>query len=395
MEINILPEIVCLLAFLIMLYTFLCYPVLLKLLAKLKQTPIKLNKPYEPEVTVLIAAYNEEKYIRDAIESINNSNYPINKIKIIVGSDGSTDNTSGFVRELAAKYSNIQIFEFARLGKNRLLNELLSKFNTELTFFLDADCRINADALGLLVEKFSDPDVGASLASLDILTSKDNDNTGRFGEMMYQKYEASIRHYETIIQSTVNSLGTLYGVRSNLIDKLPNDLVCDDMFMLMITNLKKKRVVYEHRAKVYEVREKSLPDERKRRVRLIAGGLETILQVKKLLLPGYGWVSFFLWSHKVLRWLSPIYLIVIAICTFYMQVFSIMWYFFVIGQILFYLSGIFGWLCEKTGIKIFIFRAALFFISMNVAFLQGLTRFAVRGQNAKWERIDTETALKN
>ena len=194
---------------------------------------------------------------------------------------------------------------------------------------------------------------------------------------------------ESKVYSNINSLGTLYGIRREDYIPLPNDLVCDDLYRLLSTGLKRKRVIFDTESVVYEIRQKSLSDEFKRRVRLVGGGLSTIWLMKKLLNPAFGWISFSLWSHKVLRWFSPFYLLGIAVCTLLLPPAHNLWLLLVIIQLIIYLGAFVGWIFEKIRINLLFLRLPLFFVIMNVGFLIGIIRFFSKGQNALWERQET------
>ncbi len=383
-----IPEIIILTLFFALLYIFILYPILLWIFSKIFKKPLKIDINFKPLVTFIISAYNEEKYIKAAIESIISSGYPSNLIRIIVGSDGSTDNTATIVKELQNKYDGISLYEFERSGKNYVLNQLVLKADTEIIMFMDADLRINKGILDDCLNKFSNSSIGCVMCSLNIIQQNNNNNIGTFGEILYQKLETKIRHYESLINSNVNSLGTLYGIRKQYFINFPNDLVCDDFFTILSIAKHKKRVFFDQLLEVIEIREKSLKGEIKRRVRLVAGGLSTIWKMKRLLLPDYGWTTFFLISHKLIRYLSPLFLITFIVIMLLMNQDSFLFKPLVYSQLFLYITATLGYLLEKINIRFFLFRISVFFISMNIGFLLGIFRFLKQGQNSKWDRVD-------
>lgn len=378
-------EIIIITNFLLILNVLIFYPLIIFGFAKLFKKPVKKNFSYEPEISVIIAAYNEEKLIKDAIESIYNSDYPTEKIRVLVGSDGSNDKTVEIVKESSKIYNTLEIYELNRIGKNAVLNFLVSKTNTRVIFYMDADLRIQKDTIKRLLSILSDDSVGAVMAALKINTNEDDTSAGGFGESFYQKYEKFIRKKESDIYSNINSLG-LYAIKSEVYTEIPNDLVCDDFFRMLETALKGKRVIYDYDTIIYEVREKSTKEEMLRRVRLVAGGLSTVWQCKSILNPKYGWVSFFIWNHKILRWFLPVYLIIIGISTIFISPESVLFAPLIYFHIIFYGGAMLGWLLEKIKIKFFPCRILLFTVTMNIGFLLGLIRFFRGGQNAIWDR---------
>jgi cellulose synthase/poly-beta-1,6-N-acetylglucosamine synthase-like glycosyltransferase len=378
-------EIIIIINIFLILNVLIFYPVIIYISAKLFKKPIKKNEDYEPEISIIIAAYNEEKLIQGAIESIYNSNYPLNKIKVLVGSDGSTDKTVDVVKELTKTHNTLEIYELNRIGKNNVLNYLVSKSDSEVIFYMDADLRIQKDTFKKLLSVLSDDSVGAVMAALKIYSSDNDSSAGGFGESVYQKYERFIRKNESDIYSNINSLG-LYAIKREVYTEIPNDKVCDDFFRMLETAFNRKRVIYDSDTIIHEVREKSTKEEMLRRVRLVAGGLSTVFYCKKILNPKYGWASFFIWNHKILRWLLPIYMILISLFTIFLAPDSYLFIPLVYFHILFYGGALLGWILEKVKINFFPFRILLFAISMNIGFLLGIIRFLRGGQNAIWGR---------
>jgi poly-beta-1,6-N-acetyl-D-glucosamine synthase len=379
-------EIILLVCLGLIAYTFVVYPILLKLLSGIFNKPLKINKEYQPELSIIISAYNEEEYIHDAVESLYKTDYPIEKIKVYVGSDGSTDRTVEIVDNLAEKYKNLFVYNFPRLGKNKVLNQIVPKTETEIILFMDADCRSNKDTILKMVESFSDPSVGAVIATMNSIDEGSNDNIGRLGETLYQKYESVLRVGESRIKSTVNSLGAFYGIRRDVYKPLPSDRVCDDYMPLLDSISMHKRVIFLNDAIVNEVRRKSLNNEISRRIRFTAGAMSTVWFAKKLLNPKYGWISFFLFSHKIIRWLTPVFMIGLLICTVLLPEASDIKMSLLILQGVLYFVALLGWIFEKLKLKFVVFKIPLFYITMNIGFLLGIFRFLAGLQNARWER---------
>lgn len=382
-------EIVIFIAFFLLIYGYFLYPILLALLAKIIKRPIQINESYQPFVTIVIAAYNEDELIEEVIESIYKSDYPQEKIKILVGSDGSTDRTNDILGNFQNKKSNFRFFALERSGKNAVLNALYGHIDTEIVIFLDADTLIFKGSIKKIVTILSDTSVGCVISQLKI-KENGNINSGGFGERLYQNYESQIRINESKIFSTINSLGAFYGIKSELHDKLPNNYVCDDLYNVYNTIYQKKRVIFDEDNLVEEFRIKSLNKELNRKIRIASGGLATALARWQILMPNYGWSAFFLWSHKILRYMSPINMLIILIGTFFVDRSSGLFDILLYSQIIFYGLALFGWLFEKVGISSKIFKIPFFFVSMNVGLLLGILRFLKGKQNAKWNTVGLE-----
>lgn len=387
---EILQIIVFIIIFLI-LYSFFFYPLLIKIIALVINNSVKRDISFQPDITILMAAYNEEELIDDAVKSIFSNNYPPEKIHLIIGSDGSRDRTNEILAEFKNENQNIDYFLYNRIGKNEVINELIKKVTTDLVFFLDADLRIPNNTLSNLVGLFADETVGTVISRLNIISEQDTDNIGRKGETLYQKYETSMRINESKIQSTINSMGTLYGIRTKFFDQLPNDLVCDDMHIILQSAYFNHRIIFDNDSETIEVRKKSLSNELQRRVRTTAGGFSTVIANKQLFSPKYGWVCFFLWSHKVLRWFTPVFLFLIMVISIPLYQHSSLFSALLYIQIAFYLLACLGWLAEKVNIKFLPIRMCVYFVSINYGFLLGMIRFLKGQQNALWDKITDST----
>lgn len=384
MEFQLSVEILIIAVIFIQVNTFLVYPVIISILTNILDKPVDIDPRHEPDVTVLLAAYNEERLVEDAVRSIFSTNYPQDKIHVYAGSDGSSDGTIEILQKLQKEYKNLRIFDFPRSGKNRVLNMMAKEVNTELIFFLDADCRLQDDSLKRLVIKFADDEVGAAMAAVKIISNSDKDNAGSLGEGLYQKYETFLRIRESKIFSSINSLGTLYGVRADIFRPIPNDKVCDDLYNLLVTSLAKKRIIFDDQAVIHEVREKSISLEINRRIRMVAGGLATVWATIELLNPKYGWASIFVWFHKVLRWMSPIFLILMFVGMLLLPMTSFLKMpLMILFGILIVGFGI-SYVLEKFDVPINPLRLILFYVSMNYAFLIGIFRFIKGAQNSMW-----------
>ncbi|MFP4369969.1 MAG: glycosyltransferase [Candidatus Kapaibacterium sp.] len=379
-----MAETVLILSVFYQIYAFALYPALVYIFGRFINRVPSMDNSYKPDVTVIISVYNEEELIEGCIESIYNSDYPHEKLNVIIGSDGSDDSTNEICRGLEQRYKNLRFIELDRGGKNLALNKLTPEAKTELIFFLDADCRVSSDSISSLASIMADDQVGSVLAKIKIMGEKGTD-AGEIGESVYQKFEAFIRKWESRIFTSINSLGTLYCIRRSEYSPIPNDLVCDDLFRLMYVSKLKKRIIYDESTTIYEIRKKSIGNELQRRIRLVAGGLSTIHYFKRLLLPDYGWISYFIWSHKVIRWFIPIPLVSALISGFFISNDYIRMVFLILFLLL-VLSVILGYIFEKFRINFFPFKLAFFYYMMNIAFLMGIGRYFSGKQNSIWDQ---------
>ena len=367
-----------------LVYAYILYPLLLIMLSKIFDKPVSVDNEYSPVISILISAHNEETLIQDCITTVISQSYELSKIRIFVGSDGSDDKTNDILQQLNITYPDIKIFYFDRVGKNKVLNFLIDKVDTELVFFMDADIRIQNNELKKLISVLSDENVGAAIASMKSIGDT-GETSGGFGEILYQRIERIFRINESKIKSTVNSLGALYGVKAKFLSKLPDSKVADDFTPLLNVMLQKKRVVFVEKAEVLEVRKKSTGDEFARRIRASSSAMSSLALAGKILLPLYGWTAFFMWSHRILRWLSPVFLIIILISTFF-AVNNLIIDIMLVFQLFLYFGALIGYILEKMKLNVAIFKVAVYAVNMNLGFLLAIFRLLQREDNALWER---------
>jgi len=378
-------SIIILICIFFLLYGYFFYPFTLQLFSKLYgKKPEKLNT-YEPDITIIISAYNEESLIKDAVLSVMNSDYPNEKITLLVGSDGSNDKTETILSELKHSYQSLELYSFQRIGKNAVINKLIELVKTDVVFFMDADIRIDNGTIQSLLSYLSDTNVGAVISNM-VSIGDDSSSAGGFGEILYQKIERKFRINESSISSTVNALGAFYGVKKEFLEQLPDNAVADDFYPLLVVMSQKKRVLYIDEAKVTEVRLKSTNDEFSRRIRASASAMKALMYKNELLLPVYGWISYFLFCHKILRWLTPVFLFVILIFTPFIENPCLL---ILIVSIQFYLyfGGLLGYLMERMKINNVLFKIPLYAVTMNIGFIGAILRFFSGKDNSKWHRM--------
>ena len=368
----------------LVIYNIILYPLLISFVSQNKPELEKKDIRNYPSISILISAYNEEKFIEDAILSIINSDYPIEKINIITGSDGSEDKTYEIMNELAEKHSCLKAFNFPRSGKNRIINELGKHIRGDFVFYMDADIKLKLNTIKEALSYFT-KDTGAVICGMDSVNIFEDQDIGNMGESAYQRYEEKIRISESRIFSTVSALGAFYGVRTEHYNPLPNDNVLDDYVPLLYVAKKKLRIKYLSNIRVIEQRTKSTSNEIDRRKRITASGFATLWQFKSLLFNNFGWYTFALWSHRIIRWMMPEFLLFLLLTSFLIENdFSRNLLLYL--QLILYFSGLIGWITEKINIKIKYFRFAYLFLSINYGFFTGFLKFLFNKNLSVWGR---------
>lgn len=361
-------------------YPLFIYPIILLIIPK---NNIKLRNADIKSISILISAYNEEDYIHDCIDSILKSDIQNIDVEILVGSDGSNDKTL----EIANSFndSKIRVYDFERGGKNQTINKLVAEAKHDTLLFMDADFRLKSDNIKKIIEKFSTLDVGIIICPIEMKAAdgSKSENT----ESIYQRYESFIRRKESDIASCVNTLGS-YVISKSTFENISSNNYCDDLFSVLTTIKKRKRVYFDSENSIFEVRETNFTEEYGRRERLVGGGLSTIFHFKSLLSFKYGWNSFFLWSHKVMRWYSSIFFFSAYILSLFMldTLFGLITAYLI--SVLLLLSLV-GYLLEREKMKNPA-KLPLFFVSMNIGFVKGIVHFYKGKQNSIWGRKGLE-----
>mgnify|MGYP003574904730 CR=1 FL=1 len=369
---------------LLILYTYFGYFLAVILLGKLFRKKV-LKENIEPHVTLLIAAYNEEKSIAQKIQNSLNLDYPKEKFRIIVVSDASSDATDDIVRSYESHGVELLRVE-GRVGKTEARNVAMTQIEGDIIIFSDATTTYQPDVVRKFVRNFADPHVGMVTGQL-IYKNAENTQMG-IGQVLYWKYETLIKKSQTAMGTLTGSVGCATAFRKSLYTPLPKNIIEDFTGPLMLV-LKGFRVVYEEEAICFEETTKKSKQEWDMRVRVIRGGMKGMLHAKKILNPVVYPVPFFqLMSHKILRWLIPVFMVLLFIVNNYLVMTNPEDY---IAKILlalqfgFYMTALISYLLEKRGIHLKLAAIPLYFIVLNAASFVALYKTFTSELESTWE----------
>lgn len=384
-------------ALLIIIYTYLGYPLLLFLLVSLKRkfnpsTPPFFSEAELPAVTFLVACYNEAEILPDKIENTLLLNYPLNKLSIYFVTDGSTDHGP----EIISKYPTIRLFhERERKGKNAAVNRLMNEVKTPFVVFSDANTFLNADAIHLLIRHFKNEKVGAVAGEKRVIQNN-KENAAGSGEGAYWKYESKLKAWDSELKTVVGAAGELFSVRTNLYEKVPAGVLIEDFRLSMTIAEKGYQVVYEPDAYAMETSSLSMEEENKRKVRISAGGLIEVAHFTHLLnFFKHGLLSFQYISHRMLRWtLAPLSLLLLLVSSLYLSYYGSLFYQAIVAlQGLFYFVALVGHLLRNNKTRSGILFVPYYFVFMNTSVFQGLLLLLKRKQSAVWEKAQRKSHL--
>ena len=367
-------------------YNYFIYPIFIILLSsvyKKRHISVLLKETDLPKVSFIIAAYNEEKVISNKIDNTLSIDYPKDLFQIIVVSDGSTDDTSKIVEEFSDK-SVVGLHKTERNGKSAALNRGVEISTGEIIIFSDANNDFSKDSVRELVKHFCDSNIGAVTGAKHIYAS--NDRQSSKGDGLYWKYESKIKQAESDLGSITGAEGEVLAVRKSLFKPIDKNLINDDAAITFSIVKSGHRIIYEKNAKAFEEASKDLVDDFNVKVRMTAGAFQTLSLEKKYLFPPTNWFSFTFISHKVLRWLTPYFLLVLFFMPMLMLDKLDMLVLFLL-QVVFYSVSLYGWLNRNTQLHSLLY-IPMYFTVMNIALLWGGIRFINKNTQSIWKKAE-------
>ncbi len=345
---------------------------------------------FEPMVSILVIAHNEEERIRNKIENLLALDYPRQRCEIVIASDASTDETFARAQEYEAQ--GVRVLEFnQRRGKPAVLNEMVPRLSGEIVILMDARQKIDSGAVRELVKNFSDLHIGAVSGEL-FLTDDKADTEEAGGAGFYWRYEKFIRKNESKIDSTVGVTGAIYAIQHSLFHPIPEQTILDDVLIPMQVVREGYRVIYDSDARAWDKTSASSKAEFTRKARTIAGNYQLFFQHPWLLNPFSNRLWFQTFSHKFLRLLGPFLLLSIFIANLYLL--NIFVYrFLLMLQILFYTAALIVHFFPMAAKKSPVAAIAHAFCLLNVATLAGFIGFLTGSQRVTWKK-STATDLE-
>lgn len=379
----------------IVFYTYIGYGILLYVLVKIKECFRKTPTPplpadnRLPELTLFIAAYNEEDVVDEKMRNCLALDYPADKLHILWVTDGSNDRT----RERLSHWPQATVLhQPLRLGKTAALNRGMRFVSTPLVVFTDANTYLNREALREIVHAFANPRVGC-VAGEKRIAVQVKDNAASGGEGLYWKYESALKKLDARLYSAVGAAGELFAIRRELFEEMPADTLLDDFILSLHIVMRGYTIAYRADAYATESGSADMREEEKRKVRIAAGGLQSVWRLRALLNPfRYGIFSFQYISHRVLRWsLTPVLLFlllplntVLIFTTEHPLPYAFIW----LLQTLFYLMGSWGYYLSSRHIKNKILFIPYYFLFMNINVIRGFGYLCKRRGQAggAWEK---------
>jgi cellulose synthase/poly-beta-1,6-N-acetylglucosamine synthase-like glycosyltransferase len=370
------------LAAFLLFYVYAGYPLLLALIGLFVRGK-RPEQGYYPKLSVLIAAYNEEAAIAEKIKQTLALDYPKDRLEVLVLSDCSTDRTDEIVKSYPD--SRVRLVRMAeRRGKTSAQNFGIREAQGEVVVFSDATAIYHPKALAYLATNYQDAKVGAVSGRYKYFDPEDQSPTG-LGSSAFWNYENMIKMMQSKIRTITGCCGCIYSVRKAAYTDLADDIISDLVQPLQVIR-KGYKVLFEDRALAYEETTKSTKEEFAMRVRVVTRAMRGLLSVSDVLKPWkFAWPAFQLWSHKVLRWMVPLFLVTIFFSNLFLldsQLFRTL----MVAQLAFYAAAILNvvlplhrvW--KPLGIP-------LFFCTLNAAALFSMVELGRGKKYVTWQTV--------
>lgn len=366
-------------------YAYFGYPLLMGLLARIKKEEPVQKGAFTPFVSLVIAAYNEERNIGAKLREISNLDYPREKLEVFVVSDSSSDRTDEIVRGFADKGINLLRMD-KRGGKIAAYRTVLPLLKGEIVVFSDAASLINHKSISKLISNFNDLSVGCAGGFLKYLQPHGTNSISR-GEKKYWSYETRIRELESRVSSLPSVSGALYAVRKNLYPLNMKESLADDLIVPLRIKKAGLRTVFEKEAVCHDFTTMSAKEEIAKRIRITIQNISGLIAERGILNPfQYGLFSLIVISHKLFRILVPLFLLNIFILSLLLSFrYSLFLVLFTV-QILFYLGAAAGYLINKK-VKFSLGNVMFYFCLSNLAILKGIMKFFIGERVVTWETV--------
>ena len=345
-------------------YTYFLFPITVMLVARKKHINKNVFKSENEisSVSILIAAHNEQFIIKEKVISIINSNFPTDKIEIIIVSDCSTDNTNQIISELAEVFPFIKTHTLnRRTGKAGAINKLVDLARNDILIITDANIIFSNNTIFNLVKHFKNDKIG--LVDSNIVNSGVQKNGISLQEKTYISAEVNFKHAESKIwEKLMGPFGGCFAIRKSLFSPIPEHFLVDDFFVCMNILKNGSHSINDLEAVVFENVSNELSEEFRRKRRISKGNFINLFHFRNLLNP-FKQLGFIFISHKVLRWLTPLFLIMVFVSSYALISKSIFYQLSFVLQISLIILPFIDYILHKIGIHILVLR----FIAFNNA----------------------------
>ena len=362
-------------------YAYVGYPLLLTVISKIRPKPVR-SREWTPSVSVIIAAYNEERDLAAKLENTLALDYPKSQLEIIVTSDCSSDRTDEIAKSFAPRGVRLHR-QPERHGKTAAQNAAVEIARGEIIIFSDATTHYQPDVVRLLTPSFADQSVGCATGRV-IYQDVKSSSVGA-GTQSYWNYEFFLKRHESNVCSLIGVCGCMYAVRKSAYVPLYHD-ACSDFIIATTMVEQGLRAVYVPQAVCMEEPNRQAKRELAARVRIISQTFADLWRNRSVLNPlRSGFYAVQLWSHKIMRYLVPVFLIAIFITSGLLTPRNAFYAVLFVGQVAFYFAALVSALLEKAGLSVRLLALPQYFVITNLASLIAFVKFVSGESYTRWE----------
>jgi cellulose synthase/poly-beta-1,6-N-acetylglucosamine synthase-like glycosyltransferase len=383
---NIFLIVILFLCLFLLIHSYIIYPLSIWILNFTTKKRYVAENNYSPKVSIIISVFNEEKVIEKTIRNFLDTEYDLNKIEFVIGSDNSNDSTNEIIAKLQKEIPAIKFFPFPlRRGKSQVLNDLVKEAGTEILIFSDANTIFHKDSIHNLVKFYADRSVGGVSGRLLLVEFEDSIFAGS-QEKKYWDMESWLKDKEGNLGMLIGANGGIYSLRKEFFVPIPTNYpVMDDFYITLKVLEQGRSFIYTRNALAEEFTAPSIKSEFSRKVRNNSINLSTIKAVKNLLSPSFNLISYALWSHKIIRWFTPVLLLVILTLNIILISSGGIFYWLLLIQLLFYIAAILGYFLKEINIRIIFLLLCFYFLVTNIAMFVGIYKFIFSKHTAFWQ----------
>jgi len=370
---------------LLILHTYVIYPLLLILLSKFhKKEDMPLGEFSFPAVSVLMAVHNEESVLKEKLDALAGSDYPPEKLEILVGSDASADKTNDILAVAGPGYPMLKALYFnERIGKPAVINTLSESAVGEILIITDANVIPDRNTIKVLVQNFNNPEIG--LADTRLLNTGIKNDGISVPEVAYISFESKLKQIEGDLWGTMmGPFGGFYAVRKKSYQPNTGNILADDFRICMNVLRKGEKAVSDQHAVVYEDVSNNLTDEFNRKVRISAGNFQNLGYFSDLLLRPFSKLTFCFVSHKVLRWITPLLWFIAIFTNIILSAESIFYLVLLLLQVIFIILPPLDLILKKLKINLVPLRFFTHLYFMNIALFVGFVNYLQGIKSGAW-----------
>lgn len=375
--------------FALVFHSYLFYPFLLKILAKGKQgNTIISTKEKLPSVAIVIAAFNEEKVIKEKLELSLKTNYPESLFQIFVGSDHSSDATNEIIAKIAKQTEKITFLDYKiRSGKQEVLNRMfrhaIDARQYDICIMTDANIMFEEDTIYELVKHFENQEIGIVCANIKNKNVRENGISRQEQFYILNENETKINEGK-LFGSSIAAFGACYAIRRRLIPKIPSNILMEDFFISMHVLKQNYKVITEAKAICFEDLPQDINEEFKRKRRISTGNFQNLSIYGNMLYQSRFGIAFSFFSHKVIRWLGPFFMLTAYTSLWFLKDLTFYSFLLHFSHAIFALA-ILDYILFTVNINVNLLRLLRYFITMNIALFLGFINFIKGVKTNIWQ----------